>query len=1039
MASAGALWRRAGSHVANLHKRNVTGGRLSVRWLSAGGSIPHPSESFLGGSNAVYLEEMYEIYKTDPSKVNPSLAAYFKNIDAGKTPGEAFQAFPGLVTPMTPPAPKAAAGGGGNSSRNVQEAINLVHLVRTYQARGHEMANLDPLGIMPRRELKELDYRTFGFTEADLDRTFDLSGLDTDREISGMLSAESITLRELTETLQDAYCKNIGVEYMHIMNQDKCNFIRKRFEKKNAVGEGLTKPEKLQVLERLSFAVLFEQFLANKWNTAKRFGLEGCESFIPGMKVMIDQATNMGVKNVVIGMPHRGRLNVIANVVRKDLYKIFLQFKGLNVDSETLFKNMQTDYTISGDVKYHLGMTYERTYEDGRQVELSLAANPSHLEAVDPVVIGKTRAKQYYDNDANGTQSMPVLIHGDAAFCGQGVVYETMHMSALPEYKTGGCVHVIVNNQIGFTTDPYMSRSTLYCTDLGRAFECPIFHVNADDPEAVAYVFKVAAEYRQTYLSDVIIDIVGYRRNGHNEMDQPSFTQPHMYDIIKRTPNVLDKYTKECVEKGLCDDAHVAEVKNLVMQTYEQEFSKSTDPALASQNFEHEWVDSKWEGQHSIGQFSERQPTRVDEDVLKQIGEVIFSPPQDFTPHRTIKKLVKQKLEMVQSGKSLDWAAAELLAYGSLMVEGKHVRLSGQDSQRGTFSHRHAILHNQKEPFDQWCGLNELQGKVAPLLDKPVAKATISNSSLSEFGIMGFELGYSLEDPNALVIWEAQFGDFSNGAQIIVDQFLSCGEAKWNRQSGLVLYLPHGYDGQGPEHSSCRLERFLQLSDEDPDVIPDHSGKEQSMAIQNNNWQVCNVTTPAQIFHLLRRQLHRGFRKPLVIATPKSMLKDDLVRSDIEELSGPNAYFHRVLPEVDPEINATPDEDIRKVIICTGKIYYDLITRRKKEEIKDVAVIRIEQITPFPFDRIAEAYIKYPNAKFVFAQEEPKNNGAWYFCDDRIYTAIRKVKIDRGEDVDNQPEFRCEYVGRVTMAAPATGYGGVHALEQEHIIKTALA
>jgi len=550
----------------------------------------------------------------------------------------------------------------------------------------------------------------------------------------------------------------------------------------------------------------------------------------------------------------------------------------------------------------------------------------------------------------------------------------------------------------------------------------------------------MAAEYRQKYHSDVIIDVIGYRRNGHNEMDQPLFTQPKMYQVIKKTPNVLEKYTQVAINDGICDEAHVALVKNQVQQIYEEAFHLSTQPGMAKQNNDNEWIDSKWEGQKAIGEFSVRQPTRVDAEVLQKIGEVIFQPPEGFSPHRTIRNLVKSKLEMTRSGKGIDWGCAELLAYGSLLLEGKHVRISGQDVQRGTFSHRHAVLHDQNEPYDTWCGLNQLAERVEPIgAGAEVAKFTAANSSLSEYGVLGFELGYSLEDPNALILWEAQFGDFSNGAQIIIDQFLSCGETKWNRQCGLTVLLPHGYDGQGPEHSSSRIERFLQLSDEDPDVIPENIGKEQSMAIQNNNWQVCNATTPAQFFHLLRRQVHRGFRKPLVIATPKSMLKDDLVRSDIEDFSGGNAYFHRMLMEVDPEINATPDDKIRKVIFCVGKIYYELATKRKQEGIKDVAIVRIEQITPFPFDRVAEVYEKYPNAKFVFAQEEPKNMGTWYFCDDRIYTAIRKVKLERGEDVDKQPEFRCQYVGRPTMASPAVGYGSVHSLEQAHIIKEALS
>jgi len=956
---------------------------------------------------------------------------YFQNVDAGIPPEEAYQPFPGLATAMANmPKPSAARVG--------KDSINLVHLVRAYQSRGHLRATLDPLRLEPVPELADLDYRNYGFAEEDLDRAFDIAAI---ADISGVLnSKEPVNLGKVLDTLESAYCSNIGVEYMHILDRQQCNFIRENFEKPNAVKDGLNLDDRKLLLERVGFAVFWEQFLQLKWNTAKRFGLEGCESFIPGFKSLIDESTNLGVEAVVIGMPHRGRLNTIANVVRKDLYKIFAQFRGLNVKSDEVFSHLQNEYALSGDVKYHLGMTYQRKYPDGRKVELSLAANPSHLEAVNPVVIGKTRAKQFYDNDTDkGRRSMAVLVHGDAAYSGQGIVYETMGMAKLPDYSTHGVIHIVVNNQIGFTTDPECSRSTRYCTDLGKAYDCPVFHVNADDPEAVHYVFKMAAQFRQKFSSDVIIDLIGYRKHGHNEMDQPMFTQPKMYERIKNKLSVFDVYSKYLVSNDIVDESYPDQVKEKVMGIYEEQYEKSTLPENLNQDNDNEWIDQKWTGQHAIGHFAKRQPTRVDEENLKSIGEIIFQPPEDFKAHRTIQKILNDKLEMCRTGKKLDWGCAELLAYGSLLLEGKHVRVSGQDSQRGTFSHRHAVLHNQKEPFGVWCGLNQLQESLAPISGNTVSTASVCNSSLSEFGVMGFELGYSLEDPNALVIWEAQFGDFSNGAQIMIDQFLSCGETKWNRQSGLTLFLPHGYDGQGPEHSSCRIERFLQLSDEDPDEIPEHSGKEQSMAIQNNNWQVVNVTTPAQIFHVLRRQLHRGFRKPLVIATPKSMLKDDLVRSDMDELTGQSAYFHRVLMEVDPNVNATPDDKIRKVIFCTGKIYYDLATQREADKKHDIVIIRIEQITPFPFDRVQEVYKRYPNAKLVFAQEEPKNMGVWYFCDDRIYTAIRKVKMERGDDVDNEPELRCQFVGRPTMASPAVGYGSVHNLEQQHIIKKALS
>lgn len=993
---------------------------------------PHPNESFLSGSSASYMEQMYNIYSTNPNAVNPSLKAYFENMDAGVEPGKAFQAFPGLQSDLSTPSVV-------RSSAGVSEFGNLMNLIRAYQTRGHEVASLDPLGIEKTPVVPDLDYKTYGFTEADLDRKFSLNP-DITTMYSGILGQDSFTLRELLDVLNTSYASTVGVEYMHINDREQCNFIREMFEVPGGVKSNLTVDDKKQILERLGFSVLFEQFLATKWNTAKRFGLEGCESFIPGFKALIDQSTLLGVENVVIGMPHRGRLNVIANVVRKDLYKIFMQFKGLNVDTEEATKALETSYAVSGDVKYHLGMSFARKYPDGREVNLSLAANPSHLEAVNPVVLGKSKAMQYFSNDEKGQHTMPVLIHGDAAFCGQGVVYETMGMCQLPNYGTGGTIHIVVNNQIGYTTIPKDGRSSRYSTDLGKAFNAPVFHVNADDPEAVHGVFKAAAKYRQKYLHDVVIDVIGYRKNGHNEMDQPLFTQPEMYQVIKKTPDVFTKYSKHCIENGVCNDGHIAEVKNMILDIFEDEFAKSSKPHSPEEQaaLDFEWVDSKWVGEKEIGSFSPRQPTKVDKETLQSLGETIFTPPEDFTPHRSLKKIVKDKKQMCATGEGIDWGCAELLAYGSLLLEGKHVRISGQDVQRGTFSHRHAVLHDQQN-YKEWCGLNSLSEKMKPIGDEPIAKFSAANSHLSEYGVMGFELGYSLEDPNALVIWEAQFGDFNNGAQIIIDQFVSCGETKWNRQSGLVLLLPHGYDGGGPEHSSCRIERFLQLSDEDPDVIPENIGKEQSMAIQNNNWQVCNATTPAQFFHLLRRQVHRGFRKPLVVASPKSMLKDDQVKSSLEDFYGDKAYFHRLLFEVNPKVNATPDEKIRKVIFCVGKIYYELAQKRDENEQVDVAIIRIEQITPFPFDRVQEVYQKYPNAELVFCQEEPKNQGPWYFCDDRIYTSIREVKKARGEDVDNQPELRCEFVGRPTMASPAVGYGAVNAKQQEMIIEKALA
>jgi 2-oxoglutarate dehydrogenase E1 component len=1010
-------------------------------------SPPHPSESFLSGSNSIYADEMYRLWRQDPNKVHSSWSIYFSNLEKGLPPGQAFSLPPtldggNLIMPSVVPATTTTTTKHQQLAKPTQtdlgfvasdDAANIVSLVRGYQARGHLKAKLDPLGLTlpPPDDVLDLTPQAFGFSEADLDREFNIPDVPGVDGILGNALGPRATLRKLLEALRTTYCGTVGVEYMHIGSREKANFIRSRVErdfsddvlKKNATwGRFLSVKEKSSVLSRLHFAEMFEQFLASRWNTAKRFGMEGVESSIPGLKSYIDRSSELGATHFVIGMPHRGRLNVLANVMRKPLETIYSEFHGTHVDAEKHFEELEQGYQYTGDVKYHMGTTYKRTYEDGRTVSLSLLANPSHLECVNPVVHGKTRAKQFYEGDTTGAKTASIIMHGDAAFAGQGVVYESMQLAKLRYYSTGGTLHVVVNNQIGFTTDPQDARSTPYASDLGKAFGCPIFHVNADDPDSVAYIFKLAAEWRQRYLSDVIVDVIGYRRWGHNEMDEARFTQPTMYEVIRKHPTVLQLHSKRVVDEGTFTPAQVEAARKDASDTLERAYENAKN--LKPGEMKEDWLDSKWRGFKSPKQLARIKNTGVAMDVLKEIGEACFSSeklPNGFSPHPKVQQLLKERLHSVRSGQGIDWGAAEHLAYGSLVLEGNHVRLSGQDVQRGTFSHRHAMLHDMKTN-NEFCPLNNIR----PLGKGPGNQAEFHacNSCLSEFAVSGFELGFSLENPNALIMWEAQFGDFANGAQVIMDQFISSGETKWLRQSGIVWLLPHGYDGQGPEHSSCRLERFLQLSDEPRDTVPKMS-RDERMQIQQCNIQIVNCTTPAQIFHVLRRQVHREFRKPLVVATPKYLLRLRECVSPLEDF-GPDSKFKRAIFETDERVNSTDDKKIRKLIFVVGKLYYHLAKRREELKAFDCAIVRIEQVCPFPFDKVAQAVQQYPNAQMIYAQEEPMNMGSWFYADDRIFTACR-VLLGEGR--------RCEYVGRKSFASPAIGYGRVHEFEQNEILK----
>jgi 2-oxoglutarate dehydrogenase E1 component len=863
-----------------------------------------------------------------------------------------------------------------NQAQVKSDSLGLSYLIRAYQDRGHEAANLDPLGMHTfRKEIpNELDYKYHGFTDADLDRKLNLLGTSTGGN-TGFLdilgNRPNITLRQVVANLQKTYCSTLGVEYMHMTSREKCNWIRSQVETPKWMS--FSKQKKLHIYERLCFADHFEKYLANKFNTAKRFGLEGGESSIPGLKYLVDRGSELGVETFVFGMPHRGRLNVLANVMRKPMPQIFKEFQGTHYDLDEYMKH---DWSSHGDVKYHLGTSMDRSYPDGRRVHLSLVANPSHLEAVNPVVVGKIRAKQFLagNHESDKRKHMPVLLHGDAAFAGQGLVYETMQMSRVEDFAVGGTVHVIINNQVGFTTDPKNGRSTLYASDLGKAFNIPIFHCNGDDPMAVVTAFEMAVEWRQHFGEDCIIDLICYRRYGHNELDQPMYTQPLLYSKISKHPDTLNVYGKHLLSEGSFAQPELDEVKKYVNSILDAEFDASktwTTPAS-------DWLSSKWSGFLSPRQLSRIRETGVNVNKLRDIGIKLSTIPSSFNVHKQLEKIYAARMETIKTGENIDWGTAEALAFGTLLLEGNHVRLTGQDVQRGTFSHRHAVIIDQVTG-GTYTPANHLAKHVLPSapLNKTgahdiQAEFTCRNSILSEFGVLGCEMGYSLENPNMLVMWEAQFGDFVNGAQVMIDQFISAGEDKWLRQSGLTLLLPHGYMGQGAEHSSCRVERFLQQVDEDPDVVPP-MGESVRMQIQKTNWQVVNCTTPANYYHVLRRQVHRDFRKPLILVTPKNLLRDKRSTSLLADM-GEGTRFNRVYRETDPSILNNPN-GVKRLVFCSGKIYYELVEEREKRNIKNVAIVRIEQLAPFPWDKVAKECAHYKGAEVLWCQEEPKNMG----------------------------------------------------------------
>ncbi|KAG5443699.1 2-oxoglutarate dehydrogenase, mitochondrial [Clonorchis sinensis] len=918
-------------------------------------------EPFLNGTSSNYLEDIYQAWLENPSSVHKSWDIYFRRVAAGAAPGEAYTSPPTLGRSSI--AAQSVSVSAQPDIKTIEDHLAVQAIIRSYQSLGHRSARLDPLGILS-ADLDdtvppELSLGFYNLGEPDLDKTF---LLPPTTYIGG--DKNELTLREIIKRLEEVYCQHIGVEFMFINSLNKCDWIRRKFETPGHLS--FTPEEKRLILARVIRATRFEAFLAKKWSSEKRFGIEGCEMLIPALKTVIDTSSSLGVDSFVIGMPHRGRLNVLANVCRKPLEDIFCQF-----DSR-----LEAADEGSGDVKYHLGMSHSRiNHVTQKNINLAVCANPSHLEAVDPVVQGKTKAEQFYRGDTEGRKVMSILLHGDASFCGQGVVFETFHLSDLPSYSTHGTIHIVVNNQIGFTTDPRMARSSPYCTDVARVTNSLILHVNADDPEAVTSVSKVAAEWRSEFSKDVVIDLVCYRRAGHNEMDEPMFTQPLMYKRIKQQATVLDQYSKKLVAEGIVtEDEYKAEI---------EKYDKICEDAyeLAKKQtvtYNRSWLDSPWHGF-----FEKRDPmvlpdTGVEISVLEHIARAISEPPEGMTIHPGLKRTLRERHDLSENHMA-NWALGELLAYGSLLKEGCHVRLSGEDVERGTFSHRHSVLHDQNVDKKTYVPLNHLFPSQAPF--------TVCNSSLSEYAVMGFELGYSLTNPNALVIWEAQFGDFANVAQCIVDQFISSGQQKWVRQSGLVLLLPHGYEGMGPEHSSARIERFLQMSSDDEHHVP------------------------------------------LVLFTPKSLLRHPDCKSPWADML-PGSEFKRYIPESGDA--AQNPKAVKKLILCSGKVYYDLVKQRNAVGLdSDIAISRVEQLTPFPYDLLKADLELYPEARIEWVQEEHKNMGAWTYVQPRVNHLIEIAFADRLHK-------HLTYTGRQASASTAAGHNAAHLMEMSLFMKQAL-
>ncbi|MGD9913340.1 MAG: 2-oxoglutarate dehydrogenase E1 component [Rhizobiaceae bacterium] len=979
--------------------------------------------SFLYGGNADYIEKLQAAWQDDPASVSEEWQAFFgalkddaadiRNNARGaswtrsnwplQANGELVSALDGdwgLVEKVVEKKlkDKAVANGAAMSDADVHRAtrdsVRAIMMIRAFRMRGHLHANLDPLGIAkPLEDYHELSPENYGFTEADMDRPI---------FIDGVLGLDSATVRQMVDILTRTYCSTIGVEFMHISDPAEKSWIQERIEGPDK-GIDFTPNGKKAILQKLIESEGFEQFIDVKYKGTKRFGLDGSESLIPALEQIIKRGGQLGMKEIVLGMAHRGRLNVLTNVMQKPHRAVFHEFKGGSYAPD--------DVEGSGDVKYHLGASSDREF-DGNKVHMSLTANPSHLEIVDPVVLGKARAKQ--DNLfgrrleeivplEERAKVLPLLLHGDAAFAGQGVVAEILGLSALRGHRVAGTLHFIINNQIGFTTNPRFSRSSPYPSDVAKMIEAPILHVNGDDPEAVVYAAKVATEFRMKFHKPVVVDMFCYRRFGHNEGDEPAFTQPIMYKTIRAHKTTVQLYGEKLIAEGLLTEADLDKMRAdwRAHLEAEWEIGQAYKPNKA------DWLDGAWSGLRTADNQDEqrRGKTAVPAKTLKEIGKKLTEVPKDFEVHRTIGRFLDNRRSAIESGEGLDWATGEALAFGSILMDGNPVRLSGQDSERGTFSQRHSVLYDQKDET-RYIPLNNLSSAQAGY--------EVINSMLSEEAVLGFEYGYSLAEPNALTLWEAQFGDFANGAQVVFDQFISSGERKWLRMSGLVCLLPHGYEGQGPEHSSARLERFLQLCAED-------------------NMQVANVTTPANYFHILRRQMKRDFRKPLILMTPKSLLRHKRAVSTLAEMSGESS-FHRLLWDdaqllADQRIKLVKDSKIRRVVMCSGKVYYDLYEEREKRGVNDVYLLRVEQLYPFPAKALITELSRFRGAEMVWCQEEPKNMGSWSFIDPYLEWVLAHI------DAKHQ---RVRYTGRPAAASPATGLMSKHLAQLAAFLEDAL-
>lgn len=972
------------------------------------------ASSFMQGHNAEYLEQVYARFAQDPNSVDEAWQAFFRQLgDAEQDirkeaagPSWARSDWPmhqsddllGALTGEWPFVPAEAKDAGKKIKakavekgleisdeqikRAVIDSIRALMIIRSHRIRGHLAANLDPLGMKEPIAHPELDPATYGFTAADMDRPIFLDKV---------LGLEFASMRQILEMVKRTYCGTFALQYMHISDPEQSSWLKERIEGyDNEIT--FSKEGRKAILNKLVEAEGFEKFLHVKYTGTKRFGLDGGESLIPAMEQIIKRGGALGVRDIVIGMPHRGRLSVLANVMAKPYRAIFNEFQGGSFKPE--------DIDGSGDVKYHLGASSDREF-DGNNVHLSLTANPSHLEAVNPVVLGKVRAKQDQLKDAERSSVLPILLHGDAAFAGQGVVAECFGLSGLRGHRTGGTIHIVVNNQIGFTTAPHFSRSSPYPTDISLMVEAPIFHVNGDDPEAVVYAAKVATEFRQKFKKDVVIDIFCYRRFGHNEGDEPMFTNPLMYKKIKKQKTTLALYTERLVRDGLIPEGEIEDMKAAFQAYLNDEFEagRSFKPNKA------DWLDGRWSHLDKQDKDYQRGTTSVSEETFAKVGKALTTVPDGYPMHKTIGRLLETKRKMFETGDGFDWATGEALAFGTLLTEGFPVRLAGQDSVRGTFSQRHSGIVNQ-DTEQRYYPLNNIQ--------EGQSRYEVIDSMLSEYAVLGFEYGYSLAEPNSLVLWEAQFGDFANGAQIMFDQFICSGESKWLRMSGLVVLLPHGFEGQGPEHSSARLERFLQLCGQD-------------------NWIIANCTTPANYFHILRRQLHRTYRKPLIMMTPKSLLRRKSAVSKASDFTD-GSSFHRVLWDDaqlgNSDTKLVPDNEIKRVVLCSGKVYFDLLEERDKREITDVYLLRVEQFYPVPAISLIKELERFNQAEMIWCQEEPKNQGGWSFMEPNLRWVLNRIKAAHQEP---------RYVGRAASASPATGLAAQHKAQQDALVDEALS